>query len=444
MADKSINLMDFHKIGKKGEPYEIIDNKIADYIIENENIIVIAGIPYIYKGGVYKSDKEGKIIRYLIKSMIIEDLINISRINRVYQLIIVNTKLEVQIENVNQYPDSWINFKNGMLDAKTGELHEHSPKYYSVNQIPHNYIPDQNIEETTFFQFLQSRIPNKDNQRMLFEFMGYAMTKGIIFQKFMILHGLGESGKSTIINFLSAMVGEENISSVPLQKLNERFTTASLLLKTLNTCGDMPASALTDTSVIKQLTGEDNIKGEYKGKDVFFFRNKAKMIFSCNELPRVLDEKSNGFYRRLLLIGFSESGEYIPDLKRKLADESEMEKVISGVVFYFKKSLISGVLFESSENSEAIQRMKIESDSVEAFLTDMTEESPNHFIKKADVYSYYEQYCKEETRQPQGKQAFYKSMGIKGYATKMSNGYEGYRGLDINLKPSGRTVFDNQ
>lgn len=433
--------MDFHKIGKSGSPYDIIDDKIANYIINHENIIMIAGKPYIYKKGVYKRDEDGNILRYLIKSMIIQDVITIGRINRVYNLIITNHKLMIDIEDVNRYPSHWINFKNGMLDVIKGEMHEHSPKYLSINQIPHNYVPELDLENSTFYKFVYSRIPNEENRKMLFEFMGYCMTKDVTFQKFMILYGLGESGKSTIINFTTAMVGKENTCSIPLQQLNDRFTTASLLLKILNTCGDMAGAALTDTSVIKQLTGDDFIKGEYKGGAIFFFRNHAKMMFSCNELPKVLDEKSNGFYRRLLIVRFTESGEYIQNLKAKLAEETEIERVISGCISSLKNSLSRGTLFESRENLEEVESLKYESDTVAAFLADMTEKKENSKELRASLYAYYEDYCKQEKRISLGKNSFYKSMASKGYTPKKYCGDWYYFGLGICFKPCKENVF---
>ncbi len=440
--NESIDLMDFHKIGKNGNPYDIIDDKIASYIIEHEHIIIIAGKPYIYKNGVYKRDEDGNILRYLIKSMIIQEIITVGRINRVYNLIIINHKLAVDTEDVNRYPSHWINFKNGMLDVVTGELHEHSPKYLSISQIPHNYVEGLNIEKSTFYKFLESRIPNAENRRMLLEFMGYCLTKDVTFQKFMILYGLGESGKSTIINFLTEIVGQENTCSIPLQQLGDRFTTASLLLKILNTCGDLTNSALTDTSVIKQLTGDDQIKGEYKGGAIFYFRNHAKMIFSCNELPKVLDEKSNGFYRRLLIIRFSESGEYIPDLKTKLSEESEVEMVISGVVSSLKGALLGGKLFESGANILEIEGLKYESDTVAAFIADMTEKQENGRLKRSDLYSYYNNYCLTESRAPLGKTAFFKSLRLKGYGESTIHGIRYFNGLEIAFKPCLHSAFD--
>lgn len=423
--------MDFHKIGRNEKPYDIIDDKIANYIIEHERIILIEGKPYIYKNGVFKKDKDGNILRYLIKSMIIPEIVTIARIERVYKLIVINHKLSIDTADVNRYPSHWINFQNGMLDILTGELHKHSPEYISVNQIPHNYKPYLNIECSTFYKFIKSRIPDEEDQKMLFEYIGYCMTKDVSFQKFMILYGLGESGKSTIINFTTSIIGKENTCSIPLQKLSDRFTTASLLMKILNTCGDVTSTALTDTSVIKQLTGDDDIQAEYKGGAIFFFRNNAKMMFSMNELPKVLDEKTNGFYRRLLIINFATSGEYIPNLREELKDESEIEIVISHCISALKSALVRGKIIESRANQVQIQRLREESDTVAAFMADATEKNQDATTFRGDAYSYYCEYCEREGRKSLGKQAFFKSMELKGYTAKKSNGIWKYKGFEF-------------
>lgn len=435
MEEPVINLLDFHKIGKGNKPYDIIDDKIANYIIEHEKIIVISGKPYIYKNGVYKGDADGNILRYLVKSMIIQELITITRINRVYNLIICNHKLKVESEDVNRYPSHWINFRNGMLDVISGELHKHSPKYLSISQIPHNYVADLPFEESTFKLFLDSRITDSDSQKMLYEFMGYCMTKDISFQKFMMLYGIGDSGKSTIIKFLVDIVGKDNTCSIPLQSLCDRFTTASLLFKILNTCGDISSTALKDTSVIKQLTGDDDIKAEYKGGAIFFFRNQAKMLFSCNELPVILDEKSNGFYRRLLIVKFTESGKFIPELAKKLADEREIETVISYLIRSYKEGILRGSLFESRASLEDVSALRHDSDTVSAFLEDWTVEEPKARISRNDLYSYYEEYCREEQRTPLGRNSFFKSMRTKQFRDRKSDGTYYFYGIEIPFIP---------
>lgn len=50
--DKNINLMDFQKIGEKsGKPYDILDDKIAEYITRVQlKVFILNGVPYIYIG----------------------------------------------------------------------------------------------------------------------------------------------------------------------------------------------------------------------------------------------------------------------------------------------------------------------------------------------------------------------------------------------------------
>lgn len=308
------DLIKFCLINRKGVPYDIVENSIAEYIIENYNIMILVGKPYIYRNGVFKSDEQGIYIQHLIKQLILPKLRSDSRIMRVYKLILKDYRLQIEITQVNNYPKYWINFLNGMLDIKTGILHEHSPIYRSVNQIPHNYKPGLDIEKSVFNKFLLSRIPDEDNRRMLYEYMGYCLLPDIIFQKFLILVGIGNAGKSVILNQQARILGADNLSAIPLQSLSERFTTASLLNRQCNICGDLSSAAIKDTAVIKQLSGEDLCKAEYKGGAVFFFKNRAKFLFSCNELPSILDDRSNGFYRRLLIIRFEHEGNFIPDL----------------------------------------------------------------------------------------------------------------------------------
>ena len=335
---KEENLIRFCLISRKGIPYDIVENSIAEYLIENHNIMILVGKPYIYRNGVFKSDEHGIYIQYLIKQLILPKLRSDSRIMRVYKLILKDYRLQVEISQTNNYPKYWINFLNGMLDIKTGILHQHSPTYRSVNQIPHNYKPGLNIEKSVFNKFLLSRIPDEDNRKMLYEYMGYCLLPDVIFQKFLILVGMGNAGKSVILNQQSKILGAENLAAVPLQSLSERFTTASLLNKQCNVCGDLSNAAIKDTSVLKQLTGEDLCKGEIKGGAIFFFKNRAKFLFSCNELPAILDDRSNGFYRRLLIIRFEQEGDFIPDLYEQLSDENEIEIIISHIVRGGKRS----------------------------------------------------------------------------------------------------------
>lgn len=437
------NLIRFCRISKNGVPYDIIENSIAENIMLNHSIMVLVGKPYFYKDGVYKEDEQGIYIQHLIKQLILPNLISDSRIVRVYKLILKDYRLQVDVTQINNYPKYWINFKNGMLDLKTGVLHPHSPEYKSVNQIPHDYKSGLDIEKSIFNEFLKSRIPNEDNRKMLYEYMGNCLLPDIYFQKFLILVGRGNAGKSVILNQQSRILGAENLSAIPLQSLSERFTTASLLNKQCNICGDLSSAAIKDTSVIKQLTGEDLCKGEIKGGQIFFFKNRAKFLFSCNELPAILDDRSNGFYRRLLIIRFDNEGEYIPDLYEALEKESEIEIIISHIVQGAKSALDRGQIFESGANEEEVLRLQEDSDSVASFLNNAVISDASSKVKRPDLFAAYEDYCRSEERISLGKTAFFKALRTKGYREAKIQGNVYMYGLGLGFMNVEKTPFDN-
>ena len=437
------DLIKFCLINRKGVPYDIVENSIAEYIIENYNIMILVGKPYIYRNGVFKSDEQGIYIQHLIKQLILPKLRSDSRIMRVYKLILKDYRLQIEITQVNNYPKYWINFLNGMLDIKTGILHEHSPIYRSVNQIPHNYKPGLDIEKSVFNKFLLSRIPDEDNRRMLYEYMGYCLLPDIIFQKFLILVGIGNAGKSVILNQQARILGADNLSAIPLQSLSERFTTASLLNRQCNICGDLSSAAIKDTAVIKQLSGEDLCKAEYKGGAVFFFKNRAKFLFSCNELPSILDDRSNGFYRRLLIIRFEHEGNLIPDLYERLTDENEVEIVISHIVEGVKLALKRGKLFESGANLGEVSRLQEDSDSVASFFNNVVVQDESSRVRRPDLYAAYIDYCKQEERISLGKTAFFKAVRTKGYRESKVQGNIYVCGVKLDFMSVDNTPFDD-
>ena len=441
IQSRDYDLNELYKLGKDGKPCAIYDNRVAEKVKSVVSLFILEGKVYIYCDGVFALDEGEKRLRNIISLYIPDTLVTYRRINGVVQLILSDEYLDVTLEDVNQYPPYVINFKNGMLNVKTGELLPHDVEYRSINQIPHNYVPEADIKTSIFWEFLQSRVPDPEDQRMLIEFMGYCMCYGIIFQKFMILVGRGNAGKSQILDEVKRIVGSENISAIPLQKIGDRFSTAKLLGKQVNVCGDLSTDAVKDTSVIKQLTGEDLAQGEYKGGAIFFFKNTAKFMFSCNELPTILDERSNGFYRRLLIIRFNSEGEYIDDLLAKLRDERDIEKVISGSILGLKRALQSGKIFESNNNSNEIVLLNTESDSVASFLQECCETGDqSESERRSDLYAAYEKFCMEECRKPLGKSAFFKSLTTKQFKISKTNGSFYVRGITMKFMEADEKI----
>ena len=111
----------------------------------------------------------------------------------------------------------------------------------------------------------------------------------------------------------------------------------------------------------------------------------------------------------------------------KLSDE--IDDFIYMSVKALERLYENGEITESPGSVEAVKRLRCDSDTVEAFLTEKIVRSPDYKIKKADLYRDYEAYCQDMERQSLTKQNFYRSMKVKGYGEIKTNGTEYFKGI---------------
>lgn len=427
----------FHKFDSKGKVTGVRDMEIVDYIVENVSFFVRGEIPYYYEHGVFIEDAKGVKLKYRIQKLIYRDRVNSSTIQRVYNLLITQPQIYRNSYELNKQPAHWINFRNAYYDVLSGELIEHDPKYLTINQIPFPYYPEdrEKVLEggANIRKYLDSSIPDKVEQQMFWEYFGYCMTTDTQFQKFLMLKGNGGTGKSVAVALIQHVIGNENTSSISLQDLNKRFYATGMYGKLLNACADIPCKAMDTTDVLKKAVGEDTLLYEKKGKDAVFYKAYAKLLFSTNEMPQNLEDKSDAFYRRLLVLDMNQM---IPgeerDIRLKEKIKAEADYAIHMAVIALKDVYERGELIESEHSKECVRELRRASDSVCAFLDEKLVQAEGKRMKRSEVYRMYEEYCKDNDRQGHGKSGFFKSMEGKGYQVRKYNGEYCY--LDIAIR----------
>lgn len=417
----------FHKFTANGKPQDTLDGAIEDYAIQTLPLFIQNGKPRIYEGGCYRMDDQGKEVKAFIRSLILPELVTSARINRIYNLFLDDKRISLSNEDVNRYPAHWINFKNGMLDTLTGQLYPHDTEYHAINQIPHDYEAAAVFDGTVADMFFRGLIPDEDDRNMLFAYVGYCMTIDTRFQKFLVLLGAPGVGKSTANNIIVDVIGADNISSLAMQDLNERFMPAVLLGKLLNVCSDIPGTSMDQTSAIKLITGEDPIKGEYKHGAVFTFRNYAKLLFSANEMPSVLSENPEAFYRRLMIIKVLHKGPEIRNLQAGLKDS--IPGLIAKCVRELQKHYVFGIPLDSPNSIAIVDNLKTESDSVRSFFAERLERDPRGNISQPVLYDEYQKYCWDNQWRPKSKGRVYAAIESMGFESRPSNGKRVFHGL---------------
>lgn len=419
---------------KNGDLLKPIHINIAEYtMLEFTRIIVLHQDLYIYDDccGYYKRDVEGKIIKSQIRKNLEREFIEDKIVNSIYNLIVNTKSITINDKQINNRPKQWVNFKNGYYNPLNEEFYPHNPSYYEMGGIPWEYRPykypseykyktinkgtilEEVVEEPLLFKkWLNEAIPNVENQQMLAQYIGYLLTLDTSCQRFLILCGQGGTGKSLLIRIIENIIGTENISNVSLQGLQERFTVSELYLKQVNICADIPLTALSEVDMIKKLTGEDTISADRKFKSNFNFKSYARLLFSANDIPVNLSDKSNAFYRRMLILNMNvKPTEKDPELLEKLLPE--IPNIITWALEEYWCT--SGEIDESEESQKLVKEAHKNSDTVEAFIDDRCITNEKYRISRVTLYDSYKLYCNKEGRNSLSSNAFYKALEIKGF-----------------------------
>lgn len=449
--DEDHSIDRFHRFNDNGRPVGVLDLEIVDHLLKKIPFFVLKEIPFVYQGGVYREDTSGIRLKAEIQKLVYRNLVTSPVLNRIYALLITQPSVQKQLHDLYNQPPEWINFKNGFYDPVSRTMHPHDPKYLVLNQIPHRFDPEDKgdgPDGAAIRAFLESSIPKPEEQEMMWEYLGYCMTMDTRMQKFLMLLGNGGTGKSVLISLFQQVIGISNCSSISLQDLNRRFYATGLFGKQLNACGDISCKAMEQTDVIKKAVGEDTLIFEKKGQDALQFTSRTKLLFSANAMPENLEEKSDAFYRRLLVLEMDHvvtTDKKDTRLKEKLRKETgyAIRMAVKAVEGLYEK----GRFTESERSRMLVTEIQKASDSVKAFIEDMLDREKDGRIRNTKMYEYYCDYCADNGRQPLGKKRFFGTMRTKGYCSSKSNGIWYFNGValkETEFEPAaeGTYLFD--
>ena len=435
-ADKNC----FHQVNKDGEVTSPLDIAIVEHLLKEVPFIVLEGVPYVYVNGVYLQDKNGNLLKEKIRDCLYRKFVRSGTINRIYELLISMTEVQRVFGDVYNLPAHWVNFRNGFYDPAEKMMIPHDPKYLCFNQISFDFDPAKkegvvadNSAGKVIQSYLAESLPDHEDQKMFWQYAGYCMCTDTSQQKMLILTGNGGTGKSVLIDLIEDLVGIRNCCSVSLQDLNKRFYATNLFGKLLNACGDIPVGIIDKTDVVKKAVGEDVLLFEKKGKDPSTFRSHAKLLFSCNSVPKNVEDKSDAFYRRLLIL---EMNHVIPaaekDIHLKDKIRSEREYAVYRAIQGLEELCQNGQIEESTNSIASVKKARIASDSVFAFLDEMICRKEGRRIDRSRMYQLYEDYCRDNDRTAVKKTNFFADMERKGYFTSKYQGVFKYK--DVVLK----------
>lgn len=399
---------------EKSSPYfrknTFLPPRLADEFMDRYSFIYVGGQLYIYRHGVYNPIGE-EFIRSQCRNKLGDDA-TINRVNEVIAHIQDLTHLDADQLNIN---NALVNVKNGMLAWRTGELLPHGEEYLSTMRIPIEYNPQAKCPAV--LNFFVTTLP-PDCIELVEELFGYCLIPDVRYEKAFMLKGPGQNGKGTLLNLLTAFIGNDNISKVTLQDLVEhRFMRAEIFGKLVNLFADLDAHALKSTSYFKTVVSGDSITAERKHCDPFDFRPFARLIYSANEIP-LSQDRSVAFYRRWAIIefpnAFIKGQNAIGDLIARLTQENELSGLLNYALKGLKRLFEAGRFSEPESTKQALEDYQKASDTVVAFLSDRCTIDETGTTERKVLYDTYLQYCNGEGYKPESRPTCYARVKAQG------------------------------
>lgn len=398
--------------------------RFANYLKDKYKIKRINNQLHIYQDGVYKSGYGH------IEGVMLDEIPNLpfAKRSEVLKCIEVRT-----IENTEQAPANLIAFRNGILDIMTGDLLPNTPDIIITNRIGWDYNPNA-YDETLDKTLDKIACYDKSIRALLEEAVGYALFRRNELGKAFFLTGTGSNGKSTYLETLEYMLGEDNVSNLDLKNLSGRFEKVTMFGKLANVGDDISDEFVVDTSFFKKVVTGNRIEAEYKGQPVFNFAPYVKLYFSANNIPRMGKGRDwEAIKRRMVIIPFNakfspEDPDYSPFITTMLKSQPSIEYLIKLALEGLNRILKNNEFTISDKVQEEINDFEKSNNPVLLFIDEYMEEGKqiaNELTQR--VYEEYQGFCMMGGYKPMQKSEFSKAI-CKA----------------LNLKTTVRKKFNNQ
>ncbi|MDM0909775.1 phage/plasmid primase, P4 family [Clostridium perfringens] len=364
---------------------------LAKHLSETRDVYYGGESFLIYENGVYNISGEKEAGRIIMDYMLPNYCIMASIRDCRDQWDILVSK---DFDDFNRNP-YLVNVRNGLLDIRDMSFKEHTPSYLSTVQLNVEYNPQ--VDCPQFKKFLNEVLDCKLIP-LVQEIVGYLLTTNTASQKAFVFWGPARTGKSTLLWVVEyLLLGKKNVSNIPWQEIGDKFKTAELLGKLANVFSDLPSKSIDDTGIFKVVTGEDYLMAEKKNKNPFKFKPFARLVFSCNELPRNYVDRTEGFYRRLIIVPFSRQIEKSKiDKALKYKFQREKEGILNWALEGLKRLYENNFEFSENELTDGVKKeYKRENNNVISFVEECCEIDSLFSCSRIEIYEAYKEFCVE-------------------------------------------------
>ena len=294
--------------------------------------------------------------------------------------------------------DWLLNLSNGTLDLHTGLLSPHNPLDLITKLCPAPYDPSAACPRWEAFL---ARIMggHEDLIPFLQRAVGYTLT-GLTTEKcIFILYGSGDNGKTTFIEAVRALLGDDYSSVTTTQTLIAKKTDgipndiARLQGTRFVSATEIDEGRTLDEAGVKALTGgRDRLVARFMRAEWFEFFPKFKIFLSTNHKPRIVGGDS-AIWNRIRLIPFHVS---IPKPEQNPYLIDELRSELPGILAWAVRGCLdwqANSLVSPLEISLATEDYRDEMDILGGFISSVCVLGPRHQTTSNALYQAYRRWA---------------------------------------------------
>lgn len=363
----------------------------AELFIQQNKVKIFSGLPWVFDGSRYQTGEDD------IKRLICQTFPD--KLMRQYTEIFQQMKLRAP--KIKHDGSMIIKFKNAYLlddtiyHDKDGKNSEFTPYYIDVNYNS-QAEPVESVEN-----YLNHMSQGDPNYRNLFlEMLGYTFITDPevvrYFTKFFILVGRGGTGKGTALEIIRKIIGDNNCSTLGLERFGDDSFLVMLKGKLVNLGDDIKNEPIDDDKMknLKNVSSADAFPVRDLYQSAENVRYTTKMIFTSNHKIKSF-EKGDAFERRVVWLPMDNKVKEVdPFFISKLTTPEAMEYWIRLLVEAVQR-LYKNMAFTSSKIVDDFNKIyHRENNSVIEFCEDIIEDDRVDMIEGQTLSFVQERYLK--------------------------------------------------
>ena len=341
--------------------------------------------------------------------------------------------IAVKEEAFDQH-DWLFNVQNGTVDLKTGTLHPHDRTQLLSTISPVKFDPRATCPE--WLKFLDRvMLGRQEIVNFMQRLFGYCASASTAEQAFVVHYGTGANGKSTALDVIKRIFGSY-AETTPFATFAEKKNgatpndLASIHKSRLVIASEGERTTKLAESMIKTVTGNEEVSARYLYKDYFTFRPRFTLMLQSNHKP-IIQDTGKGIWRRVRFVPWEYT---FPDIEmdknwaeKEVAAEGPgiLAWVVRGALEYQRMGLsepdvVKAAIAEYQEGEDVLGR----------WIREECTAIPDHDAPAGGLYSVYRNYM-QATGETAIKDREFKAelikRGFRWRHTKKGNFYTGLK-----------------